>query len=179
MITFAEYILNEKDFYKKIELAYYLHKKKNTFFNNSVIFKAMIAKMFIETMNIDVDKNLILTACLLCSCKKIDNAQDIEKIKSYAKESAEYLSKIGFDENFCTICKQQNRYSNSLPRKKESDVLELVDQFGGMLLDRPERQAFPIDEAMALLEYRNLKGQDNVYLEDFKKFIEVEKEIIV
>lgn len=179
MLSFAEYILNEKDFYKKIELAYYLHKKKKTFFNNSVIFKSMIAKMFIETMNIDVDENLLLTACLLCSCKKIDAAQNIEKIKSYSKESSEYLAKIGFDENFCKICEQQNRYSNSLPRKKESDILELVDQFGGMLLDRPERQAFQIDEALALLEYRNLKDLDNIYLEDFKKFIEMEKEIII
>lgn len=179
MVTFAEYILNEKDFNKKIELAYYLHKKKNTFFNNSVIFKTIVAKIFIETMNLDVDKNLITTACLLCSCKKIDNAQDMERIKAYAKESADYLSKLGFDENFCTICEQHNRYSNSLPRTKEGDILELADQFGGMLLDRPERQALPIDEAMALLEYRNLKGLDNMYLEEFKKFIEIEKEIIV
>lgn len=179
MVSFAEYILNEQDFNKKIELAYYLHKKKNTFFNNSVIFKAMIAKMFIETMNIDIDKNLVITACLLCSCKKIDNSQDIEKIKMYATESSEYLSKIGFNKEFCTICEQQNRYSNSMPRRRESDILELADQFGGMLLDRPERQALPIDESMALLEYRNLKGLNNVFLDDFKKFIEIEKEIVV
>lgn len=179
MTTFAEYILNEKDLNKKIELAYYLHKKKNTFFNNSVIFKTMIAKLFIETMNLDIDENLVITASLLCSCKKIDNAQDMEKIKAYAKESAEYLSRIGFDENFCRICEQQNRYSNSFPRTREGDILELADQFGGMLLDRPERQAFPIDEAITLLEYRNLKDLDNKYLEDFKKFIEIEKEIVV
>jgi len=115
----------------------------------------------------------------LYSCKKTDNAQDMEKIKLYAKESAEYLEKMGFDKEFCKICEQHNRYSKSLPRKKEADILELVDQFGGMLLDRPERQAFTIDEAIKLLEYRNLKDCYNIYLEDFKKFIEIEMEIIV
>ena len=179
MSSFAEYILNEPDLHKKIELAYYLHKKKNTLFNNTVIFKTMIAKMFIETMKLDVDENQVLTACLLCSCKKIDNAQDMERIKSYAKESADFLSKIGFDKNFCKICEQQNRYSGSSPRTKEGDILELADQFGGMLLDRPERQAFPIDEAIILLEYRNLKDQNNLYLENFKQFLEIEIKTII
>ena len=36
-------------------------------------------------------------------------------------------------------------------------LLELVDQFGGMLLDRPERIGFQPDEALVLLEHRNLK----------------------
>ena len=35
-----------------------------------------------------------------------------------------------------------------------------------MLLDRPERIAFKVDEALVLLEYRNLKDKDNRYLED-------------
>ena len=42
-----------------------------------------------------------------------------------------------------------------------------------MLLHRPERIAFKIDEAMVLLEYRNLKGKNNRYLEKFKQFIEI------
>ena len=114
---------------------------------------------------------------LLCQCKKINNAQDITRIQTYAKESAEYLKKFDFDDEFCLLCEQHNRYSNNYPRKKESDILELADQFGGMLLDRPERIAFPIEEALILLESRNLKGCNNFYLEDFKKFINVAKEI--
>ena len=87
-------------------------------------------------MKIDIDKNKVLTACLLCNCKKIDNAQDIEKIHSYAKEGADYLRGMGFSKTFCKMCEEINRYSNSNPRERESDILELVDQFGGMLLDR-------------------------------------------
>lgn len=179
MQTFADYILNEEDFEKKVEIMYYLQRKTNIFFDNTVVFKAMIAKMFIETMNIDIDKNLIITTMLLCECKKVDIAQDIEKIKSYAKESADYLASLGFPKHFCKICEEHNRYSGSFPREKESHILELVDQFGGMLLDREERQAFPIDEALVLLEHRNLKDYNNIYLEKFKEFINIIKEINV
>ena len=178
METFAEYILDEKDFAKKVEIAYYLHKKKGIFFDNSVVFKTAVAKTFIDSMDIDVDCNLVITAMLLCGCKKINNSQDIERIKSYAKEGAKYLQTLGFSKEFCTICEQQNRYSNSLPRTKEGDILELVDNFGGRMLDRPERTGFPIDEAIVLLEHRNLKGIDNQYLPQFKEFINIEKEII-
>lgn len=129
MENFADYILSEKNYGKKLEIMYYLKKKVNIFFDNTVIFKSLIVKLFIETMEIDIDENIVITAMLLCGCKKINNAQDIEKIKSYAKEGAEFLSKLGFSKEFCLICEQHNRYSNSLPRKKESDILELADQF--------------------------------------------------
>ena len=177
METFAEYILAEKDFGRKIEIMVYLKRKTKIFFDNSVIFKALIVKLFIESMNIDVDQNKLVTAMLLCECKKINNAQDIEKIKAYAKEGADFLSKLGFSEDFCLICEQHNRYNNNVARKKEADILELADQFGGMLLDRPERVAFPIEEALILLENRNLKNYNNAYLNEFKDFINVTKEV--
>lgn len=177
METFAEYILAEEDFGRKIEIMHYLKKKTNIFFDNSVIFKSLIVKLFIESMDIKVDENTVITAMLLCGCKKINNAQDIERIKSYAKEGAEFLAKLGFSKKFCTICEQQNRYSNSLPRRKEADILELADNFGGMLLDRPERVAFPIEEAIILLESRNLKNCNNAYMNEFKQFINIAKEI--
>ena len=120
-------------------------------------------------MFINIDKDLVITACLLCSCKKTDNPQDLSKIKSYAKEGAEYLATLGFDKRFCKICEEVNRYSGSTPREKESDILELVDNFGGMLLNRPERRGFPVDEALILLEHRNMKGKDNYYLENNSK----------
>ena len=40
-----------------------------------------------------------------------------------------------------------------------------------MLLDRPERVGYKVDEALVLLEYRNLKGKNNRYLETFKQFV--------
>ena len=48
-----------------------------------------------------------------------------------------------------------------------------------MLLDRPERIGFKPDEALVLLEYRNLKGKDNRYIEQFKEFIDKMQEVYV
>ena len=48
-----------------------------------------------------------------------------------------------------------------------------------MLLDRPERIGFKADEALVLLEHRNLKGKENRYLEQFKKFINKMQEVYV
>lgn len=179
METFADYILSEQDYIKKMEIVYYLKKRNNIFFDNSVIFKTELARMFIEDMNIDVDKNLVLTASLLCSCKKPEDSKDLSRIKSYAKDGADYLATLGFNKKFCKICEEVNRYSGSQPREKESDILELVDNFGGMLLNRPERRGFPVDEALVLLEFRNMKGKDNIYLDKFKEFVSVTEGIAV
>ena len=130
METFADYILSEEDLIRKMEIMFYLQKRTGIFYDNSVILKTELAKMFIETMKIPVDKNLVITACLLCACKKVSGAQNLEKIHSYAKDGAEYLQSLGFSRKFCKICEEQNRYSGSMPREKESDILELVDQFG-------------------------------------------------
>lgn len=169
--TFADYILSEEDWIKKMEIVYYLQKKTGIFFDNSVIFKTLLVKQFLDRTELDIDKNLVITACLLCNCKKSKDPQDLSKIKSYAKDGADYLRKLGFSERFCRICEGVTRYSELEEREKESDILELVDQFGGMLLDRPERIAFKVDEALVLLEYRNLKDKDNQYIEQFKEFV--------
>ena len=171
METFAEYILDERNLGAKMEIVYYLSKKTKIYFDKSVIFKTELLRLFLNYSKIEVDKNLILTASLLCNCKKINNAQDIEKIHSYAKEGAEYLRGLGFGKRFCKICEEINRYSGSNPRERESDILELIDQFGGMLLDRPERIGFKPDEALVLLEHRNLKDEYNRYLETFIEFV--------
>lgn len=179
METFAEYILSEEDYIKKMEIVYYLKKRTNIFFDNSVLFKTELARMFMDSMDLDVDKNIVLTACLLCACKKPSNPQDLSKIRSYAKEGAEFLETLGFDKRFCKICEEMNRYSGSTPRERESDILELVDNFGGMLLHRPERKGFPVDEALVLLEHRNMKDKNNVYLEKFKEFVSITEGIKV
>ena len=177
--TFADYILSEKDWIKKMEIVYYLQKKTKIFFDNSVIFKTFLAKMFLDKTNLGLDKNVVLTACLLCNCKKSTDPQDLSKIKSYAKDGADYLKQLGFSDRFCKICEGVNRYSELQDREKESDVLELVDQFGGMLLDRPERIAFKVDEALVLLEYRNLKDKENQYLDEFKQFVDKMEAVLV
>ena len=96
MQTFAEYILNEKDLNKKIEIMLYASRKAPIYFDRIIIFKTLIAKLFIETMNIDVDENLVLTACLVCCCKKGEDPLSLDRVKVYAKESAEYLENLGF-----------------------------------------------------------------------------------
>lgn len=179
METFASYILDKnKDIEEKMVIMCYLEKKlrnnpeKRIFFDKSVIFKTALTKMFIKIMNIDVDENLVLTASLLCNCKKGSEPQKIGKIQSYAKEGADFLYTLGFDERFCRICEQINRYSGSLPREKESDILEIIDQFGGMMLDRPERRGYSPMDALIQIEHANLKNVENRYLDIFRKFIE-------
>lgn len=179
MENFADYILDkEKDIEEKITIMCYLEKKlrndpeKRIFFDKSIILKTTIVKMFIDIMNIDVDENLVITASLLCNCKKGSEPQKIGKVKTYAKEGAEYLATLGFDKKFCKICEEINRYSGSNPREKESDLLEVVDQFGGMLLDRPERGGYEPLDALIQLEHANLKDVFNRYLETFREFIE-------
>lgn len=172
MEEFAEYILNEDDLISKIEIIYFLAPKLGINFDKSTVFKTEIARMFLKYTKAKVDNNLVLTACLLCNCKKVDNSQKMGKVKTYAKEGAEYLAKLGFNKRFCKICEGVNRYSGVNPREGESDILELVDQFGGMLIDRPERVGFNPDEALVLLEHRNLKTEYNRYLEIFRGFVQ-------
>lgn len=179
METFADYILDEqKDIDEKITIMCYLEKKlrnnpeKRIFFDKSIILKTTLAKMFIEVMDLDVDENLIITASLLCNCKKGSEPQKIGKLRTYAKEGAEYLATLGFDKKFCKICEEINRYSGSNPREKESDILEIIDQFGGMLLDRPERKGYAPMDALIQLEHANLKDVFNRYLGTFREFIE-------
>ena len=171
--SFAEYILGEKDWSKKLEIMYYLKKRTGIYYNNSVIFKTLITKFFLEYLHefypkFQIDDNLVITARLLCDCQKIENSTNLDEIKGYAKRGAEYLAILGFDENFCRICEG---YTITENRSPESDILELADQFGGMLLDRPERIGFKPDEALVLLEHRNLKDKNNRLIKPFIKFV--------
>ncbi len=84
--TFADYILSEKDWLKKMEIVYYLQKKAGIFYDSSVVFKTFLAKLFLDNEELGVDKNVVITACLLCNCKKSAITQDFSKVKYYAKE---------------------------------------------------------------------------------------------
>lgn len=179
MQTFANYILDEeKDLEEKLTIMCYLEKKlrddpeKRIFFDKSVILKTTLAKMFIEIMDLNVDENLVITASLLCNCKKGVAPQKIGRVETYAKEGAEYLATLGFDKKFCKMCEEVNRYSNSNPREKESDILEVIDQFGGLLLDRPERRGYLPMDALIQIEHANLKDVFNRYLGSFREFVE-------
>ena len=155
---------------------YYLKKRANIFYDNTVIFKTLITRMFLDYLranepNVNVDDNVVITARLLCDCCKVENSTDLEEIRNYAKRGADYLSKLGFDDKFCRICEGVNRYTIKENRPIESDILELSDQFGGMVLDRPERIGFKADEALVLLQYRNLKDKKNQLIDQFVNFV--------
>ena len=175
MSEFAKNLLKETDLVKKVELITNFQRKENVFFDTSVIFKAEIAKMFIETMNLNVDKNLVLTACLVYSFKKQDNPQEIDRIREYKTEDLKYLKSLGFDDRFCKICSEYNRYNEpkEYVREQEGDLLEVVDQFVGLLTHRSDRLAYSVEEAVYLLENKNLKGCNNQYLTPFLEFVDV------
>ena len=46
-------------------------------------------------------------------------------------------------------------------------------------MDRPERIALKSDEALCLLENRNLKDKNNEFLSDFVKFVQIMKGVKV
>ena len=77
METFADYILSEKDWIKKMEIMHYLIKKTGVFFDKTVVFKTFLAKLFLDNTDLGLDENLVITACLLCNCKKSDTPQDL------------------------------------------------------------------------------------------------------
>lgn len=170
-ITFADYILSEKRISEKMKIMFYFKKNHDIFFDNTVIFKAEIARMFLENTKLEgVDPNIVITACLLYGCKKTVISFDIDKIKTYAEEGAKYLATLGFDDRFCKICQEANRYAPRGKREIEGDILELVDNFG-MLLDREDRIAFTPSEFLFVMENKNLKDKENQCLEDFKEFV--------
>ena len=167
----VQYILQEKDFTQREIIIEKLSKKINIFFDKTIIFKAEILKMFIEFSKLEIDEDTVLLAMLLCNCKKPMYFNDFEKVKTFALEGAQYLKEFGFEQKFCKICEGLNRYSGQ-KRTNESDIIEVVDKFGGLILDRQERDGYSTTDALILLEQRNLKGITNNYLEEFKEFVE-------
>lgn len=181
MATFAEYILSEPDFIKKIDIVNYLRKKQNIFFNTSVILKAEIAREFIDTMKLDVDRNLVLTACLLYDCLKIDSPEELVRLQKSQEEYRQYLKSLGFSNRFCKICAEHSRIGQNpeVPRENESDILELADQFGGLIMHRSDRLAYTVPEALEILVSKNMKDSDNKYLATFQEFVDIMEDIEV
>ena len=180
MATFAEYILSEPNFIKKVEIVHFLKKRQNIFFNNTVIMKAEITREFVDIMKLDVDKNMIITACLMYSCFKTDTQEDIENNEKNSEKTKEFLKTLGFSDKFCRICTEYNvRTGDDKNREKESDILEIVDQFGALLLNRQDRLAYSVEEAMDIIKNKNLKGKDNKYLDIFQEFVDVMEELKV
>ena len=175
--NFAQYFLSEKDWTKKLEIMYYLRKKTGIYYDNTVVFKTLLTKLFIDYLhkntNFHVDENLILSARMLCDCKKVQNSTNVKDIENYASKGADFLATLGFGKEFCKICEGVNRYTPQEVRETESDILELTDQFGAMLLDRPERKGYSPEEAIDTIRNNNLKDVDNRVINQFSEFVKL------
>lgn len=58
-------------------------------------------------------------------------------------------------------------------------LLELVDNFGGMLLDRPERAGYSPEKAIMQMELETFRNKENRYFEQFKQFVGLVQEVEV
>lgn len=180
MATFSEYVLGEPNFIRKVEIVHFMQKKQdNLFFNNTVILKAELAREFVDIMRLDVDKNSIITACLVYSLLKVDSPEEPKRAVEEVETDREFLESLGFSKDFSQLCTEYSRLLKfDKPRILESDILEIVDQFGAMLVDRQDRLAYSVDEALFMLE-GNLKGKKNKYINLFKQFVGVMEDLKV
>ena len=85
MENFAEYILNEEDLAAKMEIAYYLSKKKKILFDKSVIFKTEIARKFLNYSKISLSLSLgLLLLYRLTSSQTLQNFFPNPSISKYS-----------------------------------------------------------------------------------------------
>lgn len=179
----AKTLLDEKELLKKVDIVRkYQQTTIKVFFDTTSILKAELARLFIEQMNIDsVHTNKIITACLVYAFKRTNSPMEKERIKHEKEEDKKFLQTLGFDEYFCKICGEYNRYNEQADyeREKEGDILELMDKFVGLIMHREDRLAFPVDEALDVLNSKLLDGIDNHYKNKFTKFIEKLEQIEV
>lgn len=176
MGNFSDYLLNEKDWVTKLTIMNVLSERKKVFFDKTVVFKVELTKLFIEIMGIDVDENLVLTAGLLYSCKKNIEKNDKQK---YIESQTQFLQELGFEDRFCKICEQVYTYSPEEQREKEADILFLMEHFGELLLDKPERKGYETEKAIEIMEKEILTSQPNLYKEEFSQFMKIMQEIYI
>lgn len=180
---FATSILSEKELIKKVEIVCRYQKSTiDVFFDTTSVLKAEIARLFIDQMNIDrINKDNVITACLVYAFRRTNSPMEIERIKHEKDADKEFLKSLGFDEEFCKICSEYNRYNETsdYERTNEGDIIELIDKFVGLIMHREDRPAFPVNEALDILNSKILDGIDNKYKNKFNKFINNLEEIEV
>ena len=167
------YFLNEKDFTKKIEKVFYFAKNQRLFFDKSTVMKTELTRMFVDMMNLDVDENEIITASLIYSLKRLNGPIEIQRMQEEILKDREFIKQLGFSERFSKYATQYSRIIEDETREKEGDILELIEQFGGMVLHRENRLAYSVEEALDLLKNKNLLGKENAFLEDFLFFADI------
>lgn len=178
---FAKTILDEIELMKKIEIIRRYQKSTlDVFFDTTSILKAELVRLFIKNKNIEnIDKNRIITACLVYTFKRTHSPKEIERIKKEKENDKQFLQSLGFDEYFCKICSEYNRYNETedYKRENEGDILELIDKFVGLIMHREDRLAFPVNEALDVLDNKLLNGVENKYQVEFFQFVEYLEQI--
>ena len=186
MEEFAEYILNEEDLIAKEEIIYFLAPKLGINFDKATIFKTEIARMFLKYTKIRLDNNLILTACLLCNCKKVDDAQKLGKVQTYAIEGAQLLKKLGHNitniQMFILGYIYENQNNKDIYQKYIEKLLNIRRSTTTEILNVMEKKDFvkriesPSDKRQKIIV---LSKKGKYYVGEFEKFIFiVEKEIL-
>jgi len=172
---FAEAVLTENELLKKVEVICRYQKSTITvFFDTTAMLKAELSRLFVDQMNIeDVNVNRLITACLTYAFKRTNLPTEIKRIKSGKDKDKEFFKSLGFDDEFCQICSEYNRYNESkeYERTNEGNILELVDKFVGLIIHREDRLAFKVEDALDLLDNKILDGVDNKYKHKFIRFI--------
>ena len=180
---FDKTIFQERELIKKVEIVCRYQKSTiDVFFDTTSILKAELMRLFIDRMNIEeIDKDELITACLVYAFKRTNSPKEIERIKREKEEDKRFLQSLGFDQYFCKICGEYNRYNEpeNYEREKEGDILELIDKFVGLIMHRPERLAYSVSEALEIMDIKLLANIDNRYKNKFIKFIRSLEEIEV
>lgn len=173
---FAESILEERELIKKVTIICRYQKSTiDVFFDTTSLLKAELARLFIERTNLEhINLNRVMTVCLVYAFKRTNSPKEIERIKKEKEEDKKFLKSLGFDEYFCKICSEYNRYNEpeGYLRENEGDILELIDKFVGLIMHREDRLAFPVLEALDLLDTKLLAGIENAYKNEFIQFIQ-------
>lgn len=172
-MNIADALLKEKDLIRKFEIMFYLQKKESIFFNTTSMVKAELMRMFLEEQKIeDLDISEMLTMALIYTVKRIDSPQEKQRMEENKQENMEYIESLGFSNDFAknaTYYKEEDVPKEE--RTKEEKILDIFDQFAGLISHREERIAYKIPQALDILEKNNLVNSENEYLPKFIDFI--------
>lgn len=179
-MNIADALLKEEDLIRKFEIMFYLQKKESIFFNTTSMVKAELMRMFLEDQKIkDLDISEMLTMALIYTVKRIDSPQEKQRMQENKKENMEYIQSLGFSEDFArnaTYYKEGDVPEEE--RTVEEKILDIFDQFAGLISHREERIAYKIPQALDVLEKNNLASSTNEYLPIFIEFIKKTDESI-
>ncbi len=172
-MNIADALLEEKDLIRKFEIMFYFKKKESIFFNTTSMVKAELMRMFLEEQKIEgVDISEMLTLALIYTVKRIDSPQEIQRMAENKEENMKYIQSLGFSKDFA---KNATSYrEGDVPEEErtvQEKILDIFDQFAGLISHREERIAYKIPQALDVLEKTNLANSTNEYLPIFINFI--------